>query len=402
MAELKQQLAADVARIQPDLVAWRRRLHQNPELSFQEHETTAFIEARLHDFGALEITRPTPTGVVARLIGARPGPVVAIRADIDALPIQEENSFAFRSQRPGVMHACGHDGHTTMLLGAAKVLTGYQTRLSGEVRFIFQHAEEQLPGGAEALVQAGVMDQVDRVIGAHMEPGLPVGTFAMRAGPVTASPDTFRIVITGLGGHAADPHRSVDPVAIGVQVVANLQMIVARNTDPQEALVVSVTKFMAGSADNIIPGSVELGGTVRSFNPELRQKVPVLMERIVRGVTEAHGASYEFTYVQGYRSVINDQAVTDLVRRALTQTFGPEAVVEGVPLMAGEDFSAYQTKAPGCFYQVGSGNVAEGITYPLHHPRFTLDEGALSVGVMAFLACISDWLKLADGDFAPA
>lgn len=402
MAELKQQLAADVARIQPDLVAWRRRLHQNPELSFQEHETTAFIEATLHDFGALEITRPTPTGVVARLIGSRPGPVVAIRADIDALPIQEENSFAFRSQRPGVMHACGHDGHTTMLLGAAKVLTGYQTRLSGEVRFIFQHAEEQLPGGAEALVQAGVMDHVDRVIGAHMEPGLPVGTFAMRAGPVTASPDTFRIVITGLGGHAADPHRSVDPVAIGVQVVANLQMIVARNTDPQEALVVSVTKFMAGSADNIIPGSVELGGTVRSFNPELRQKVPVLMERIVRGVTEAHGASYEFTYVQGYRSVINDQAVTDLVRRALTQTFGPEAVVEGVPLMAGEDFSAYQTKAPGCFYQVGSGNVAEGITYPLHHPRFTLDEGALSVGVMAFLACISDWLKLADGDFAPA
>ncbi|MHB1505782.1 MAG: M20 metallopeptidase family protein [Sulfobacillus sp.] len=402
MAELKRQLAADVARIEPDLVAWRRHLHQNPELSFQEHETTAFIEATLRTFGALEITRPTPTGVVARLIGSRPGPVVAIRADIDALPIQEENSFAFRSQRPGVMHACGHDGHTTMLLGAAKVLTGYKRRLSGEVRFIFQHAEEQLPGGAESLVQAGVMDHVDRVIGAHMEPDLPVGTFAMRSGPVTASPDTFRIVITGLGGHAADPHRSVDPVAIAVQVVANLQMIVARNTDPQEALVVSVTKFMAGTADNIIPGSVELGGTVRSFNPELRQQVPVLMERIVRGVTEAHGASYEFTYVQGYRSVINDQTVTDLVRRALTQTFGPEAVVEGVPLMAGEDFSAYQTKAPGCFYQVGSGNVAAGITYPLHHPRFTLDEGALPVGVMAFLACISDWLKLADGDFAPA
>ncbi len=397
MAVAKGQLRADVAQIEPDLVAWRRHLHQHPELSFQEHETTAFIEATLKGFGPLEVSRPTKTGVVARLVGPKPGPVVAIRADIDALPIQEENSFPFRSENPGAMHACGHDGHTTMLLGAAKVLAAHRDRLHGEVRFIFQHAEEQLPGGAEELVQSGVMDGVDRVIGAHMEPGLPVGTFALKAGAVTAAPDSFTIVIMGLGGHAADPHRAVDPVAIGVQVVSNLQMIVARNTDPQQSLVLSVTRFTAGTADNIIPGSVELGGTVRSFNPEVRQGIPGLMERIVRGVTEAHGASYQFRYLHGYRPVINDQTVTALVRKTLDETFGAQAVVEGAPLMAGEDFSAYQTKAPGCFYQVGSGNVAEGITYPLHHPRFTLDEAALPVGVLAFVSCISDWLKMEEG-----
>ncbi len=397
MAVAKGQLRADVAQIEPDLVAWRRHLHQHPELSFQEHETTAFIEATLKGFGPLEVSRPTKTGVVARLVGPKPGPVVAIRADIDALPIQEENSFPFRSENPGAMHACGHDGHTTMLLGAAKVLAAHRHRLHGEVRFIFQHAEEQLPGGAEELVQSGVMDGVDRVIGAHMEPGLPVGTFALKAGAVTAAPDSFTIVIMGLGGHAADPHRAVDPVAIGVQVASNLQMIVARNTDPQQSLVLSVTRFTAGTADNIIPGSVELGGTVRSFNPEVRQGIPGLMERIVRGVTEAHGASYQFRYLHGYRPVINDQTVTALVRKTLDETFGAQAVVEGAPLMAGEDFSAYQTKAPGCFYQVGSGNVAEGITYPLHHPRFTLDEAALPVGVLAFVSCISDWLKMEEG-----
>ncbi len=397
MAVAKGQLRADVAQIEPDLVAWRRHLHQHPELSFQEHETTAFIEATLKGFGPLEVSRPTKTGVVARLVGPKPGPVVAIRADIDALPIQEENSFPFRSENPGAMHACGHDGHTTMLLGAAKVLAAHRDRLHGEVRFIFQHAEEQLPGGAEELVQSGVMDGVDRVIGAHMEPGLPVGTFALKAGAVTAAPDSFTIVIMGLGGHAADPHRAVDPVAIGVQVASNLQMIVARNTDPQQSLVLSVTRFTAGTADNIIPGSVELGGTVRSFNPEVRQGIPGLMERIVRGVTEAHGASYQFRYLHGYRPVINDQTVTALVRKTLDETFGAQAVVEGAPLMAGEDFSAYQTKAPGCFYQVGSGNVAEGITYPLHHPRFTLDEAALPVGVLAFVSCISDWLKMEEG-----
>ena len=381
-----------MAAIQPDLVAWRRHLHQHPEPSFAEYETTAFIEETLSGFGGLAIERPAKTGLVATLRGQGPGPVVAIRADIDALPIEEENRLDFRSSRPGVMHACGHDGHTAMLLGAAKVLSARPERLHGEVRFIFQHAEEQLPGGAEELVRAGVMTGVDRVIGAHMEPGLPVGTFALRSGPVTASPDTFRIVVRGLGGHAADPHRAVDPIAVAAEVVSNLQMVVARYTSPQDALVLSVTRFIAGTADNIIPGSAELGGTVRSFDPKLRAEVPVWMERIIRGVTEAHGASYEFSYLNGYRSVVNDEAVTGLVRRSLVGCFGADAVVEAVPLMAGEDFSAYQTKAPGCFYQVGCGNQAEGITFPLHHPRFTLDEASLPVGVSAFVACITDWL----------
>lgn len=371
--------------VKEDVVRWRRHLHQNPELSFQEEKTAQFVYDTLQSFGSLELSRPTPTSVMARLIGSQPGKVIAIRADMDALPIQEENSFDFVSQNPGVMHACGHDGHTAMLLGTAKILADLKDRIHGEVRFLFQHAEELFPGGAEEMVNAGVMEGVDLVIGTHLWSPMETGKIGVVYGPMMAAPDMFSILIQGKGGHAAMPHQTVDSIAIGAQVVTNLQHIVSRNTDPLDNLVVSVTKFIGGTAHNIIPGSVEIGGTVRSFDPKLRESVPERMERIVKGITEAHGATYDFQYEFGYRPVINHEEVTRVIEETVREVLGQDALELLRPNMGGEDFSAFQQKAPGSFFYVGAGNKAKGIVYPHHHPRFTIDEDALENGVKMFV-----------------
>ncbi|ADG05652.1 M20 family metallopeptidase [Kyrpidia tusciae] len=386
MAVLVAELEELAAAVKDDVVGWRRYLHAHPELSFQEENTAQFVYDTLRSFGGFELSRPTKTSVVARLIGAAPGPVVAVRADMDALPIQEENDLPFASTNPGVMHACGHDGHTAMLLGAARILSALRPRLRGEVRFLFQHAEELFPGGAQELVVLGIVDGVRAVIGAHLWIPLEVGKIGVKAGELMASPDRFRIVIRGRGGHAAQPHMTVDSIAVGAQVVTNLQHIVSRYVDPLDRLVVSVTRFMAGTADNVIPESAELWGTVRCFNPELRRQAPGWIERVVKGVTEAHGASYDMEYTHGYRPVINDPAVTALLREGLEEVFGAEAVVDAVPTMGGEDFSAYQSRAAGSFFFIGAGNPDKGITFPHHHPRFTVDEDALPLGVKALVA----------------
>lgn len=374
-----------VEQIKQEVIEWRRHLHRNPELSFQEQKTAQFIYETLESFGNLELSRPTETSVMARLIGSKPGKVLAIRADIDALPIQEENTFEFASQNPGVMHACGHDGHTAMLLGTAKVLSGMKDQIKGEVRFFFQHAEELFPGGAEEMVQAGVMDGVDLVIGAHLWSPMELGKIGVVYGPMMAAPDTFWITVNGKGGHAALPHQTIDSIAVAAQVVTNLQHIVSRNTDPLDNLVVSVTQFVAGTTHNVIPGSVEICGTVRSFDAKVRESIPELMERIVRGITEAHGASYEFKYQFGYRPVINQEDVTRVIEETVLEVFGEEALDKMKPNMGGEDFSAYQQKSPGTYFYVGAGNPDKGITYPHHHSRFTVDEDALEIGVKMFV-----------------
>ena len=371
--------------VKEDVIRWRRHLHENPELSFQEEKTAQFIYDTLASFGNLELSRPTKTSVMARLIGNLPGKVLAIRADMDALPIQEENTFEFASKNSGVMHACGHDGHTAMLLGTAKVLSQLTSEIKGEVRFFFQHAEELFPGGAEEMVQAGVMDGVDLVIGAHLWSPIEKGKVGISYGPMMAAPDTFHITVKGKGGHAALPHDTIDSIAIAAQVVTNLQHIVSRNTDPLDNLVVSVTQFIGGTTHNVIPGSVELCGTVRSFDAELREAVPRKMEQIVKGITSAHGASYDFKYVNGYRPVINDDEVTKVLEETVLEVFGEEALDLMRPNMGGEDFSAFQQKAPGAFFYVGAGNKKMGITYPHHHAKFTIDEDALEIGVKMFL-----------------
>lgn len=374
-----------VSAVEAEVIEWRRYLHKYPELSFQERETARFVYETLQSFGHLEISRPTETSVVARLIGQQPGKVLALRADMDALPIVEENDFPFASQNPGVMHACGHDGHTAMLLGAAKVLVQLRDQLQGEVRFIFQHAEEQQPGGAREMVEAGVLEGVDEVLGIHLQSLVPVGKFVVSPGPVTANSDRFDITIFGKGGHASQPHETIDPIVIGSQIVTNLQQIVSRSCDPFEQLVISVTQFHGGTAYNVIPDTVSLKGSVRSFAEEVRVNARQSIERIVKGVAEAHRASYTFDYRMGYHSVVNDPAVTERVRKTVAEVFGASAFYEMPPSMGGEDFSAFSQVVPACYIWLGAGNKEKGIVYPHHHPRFTIDEDALIVGVKLFV-----------------
>jgi amidohydrolase len=379
--------------VRDQVVAWRRHLHQHPELSFHEHETSQFIADTLTAFGGLEVSRPTPTSVMARLTGgAGPGPVLALRADIDALPITEANTHQFVSTRHGVMHACGHDGHTAMLLGAVRVLLGQRESLRGEVRFLFQHAEELYPGGAAQMVEAGALDGVEMVIGAHLWLSLPFGRVGVKAGPLMASLNTFRVTIEGEGGHAAIPQQTVDPIVTAAEVVTSLQHVVSRNVDPLASAVISVTQINGGTTTNVIPGAVEMAGTVRTFDPALRARVPALMERVVAGICAAHGAKYHWTFEPGYAAVQNDERATALVRRAAIRALGAEAVIEATPTMGAEDFSAYQQKTPGSFFFIGARNEERGIVHPHHHERFDLDERALDYGTRIFVAAVHEHL----------
>jgi amidohydrolase len=326
--------------LREQVVAWRRHLHQHPELGFQEHQTARYVEEQLRDMPGLHLSRPTETSVLAVLKGGKPGRTVLLRADMDALPIEEEADVEFKSQTPGVMHACGHDGHTAMLLGAAKQLSAQAADLHGEVRFIFQHAEEVFPGGAEQLVDAGVMDGVDLAVGTHLMTSVPVGTVVLRDGALMAAPDAFDITIQGKGGHGAMPHQTVDPVVIAAQVVMAFQTAVSRLRDPIDPGVVSVTQIHGGSAHNVIPDTVTLGGTVRTFSDELRAQMPGRLETLLRGICEAYGDTYTFTYHGGYRTVNNDPATTERLRKAGREVLPEVTVSDGVPLMGGEDFSA--------------------------------------------------------------
>jgi amidohydrolase len=357
------------------VVEWRRHLHRHPELSFEESSTADFIAETASSFG-LDISRPAPNAVVARLRGRSPGRNIALRADIDALPITEESGVDFASSRPGVMHACGHDGHTAMLLGAARELAS-SGLAAGEVRFIFQHAEERAPGGARALVEAGVMEGVDMVYGCHLWTPLECGRVAAMPGRFMAAADFFTLAITGQGGHGGLPHIATDTVAVAAQVVANLQHVVARRLDPLAAAVVSVGSFHAGEAPNVIPGRAELTGTTRSFDAGVRSRLRELIEDVARGVCAAHGAQYELDYTLGYDPVVNEERATALVRAAA----GEAALAPLDPIMGGDDFSAYLGCAPGCYAFIGAGSEESGAVFPHHHPRFRIDERALAVGV---------------------
>jgi amidohydrolase len=356
--------------VDAQVVAWRRHLHRHPEPSFAEHETAAFVADTLEGFGGLEVERPTATSVLARLRTGRPGPTIALRADIDALPIAEESGVEFASERPGLMHACGHDGHTAMLLGAARVLSEDELP-GGEVRFLFQHAEERAPGGARELVAAGAMDGVELVYGCHLWAPLEYGKVAARPGPFMAAADFFRLTVRGRGGHAGLPHATVDALAAAAEVVTSLQHVVARRLDPLQPAVVTVGSLHAGDAPNVIPGAAELTGTTRSFDPAVRRRLPELIEQVARGVCAAHGAECELDYELGYLPVVNDAGVTELVRGAI----GAQRLAELEPIMGGDDFSAYLERAPGCYAFIGAGG-----EFPHHHPRFRIDERALATG----------------------
>jgi len=372
-------ILVELPELEPEIIGWRRHFHEHPELSYDEHETARFVEWKLQRWG-LEPERPTPTSVVARLRGDLPGPTIALRADMDALPIEEENTFEFASKHPGVMHACGHDGHTAMLLGVAQLMSRRGAELPGEVRFVFQHAEEKPPGGAVELVEAGVLEGVDAIVGAHLMSIIDTGQIVVLPGPELAAADLFEITVRGRGGHGAMPQQTVDPVAVAAQLVSALQLPVSRQTDPLDSAVLSITRIVGGSAHNVIPETVELWGTVRTFRPETREEIRESMARISESVTAAFGAEADFRWVEGYPAVVNDPRVAGVIAEAASAVVGNGGVVDIPPIMGGEDFSAYLARTPGAFVLVGARSEEAESAYPHHHPRFTVDERALPIG----------------------
>lgn len=373
-------LSKKVQEMEPQIIAWRRHLHAAPELSFQEFHTTAFLAEELKKIPGLKLSFPTKTGVVATLTGARPGPIIALRADIDALPITEETGLPFASGTPGVMHACGHDGHVAMQLAAAALLAPMKEQLCGEVRFLFQHAEELPPGGAAEMAAAGVMENVSEVYGLHLSSSFPTGTFGVRAGALTSATDRFDIKIIGKGGHSAFPEMCIDPIVTAAQVISALQTIVSRKIRAVEPAVVSVCMIQAGQAYNIIPGDVSLTGSTRTFDKDTRRSLPLVLEQLVRGTCDANGAAYAFRFTPGYASVFNDKALTQVGRQVIQDTFGDRAVLEIDPLMPGEDFSAFLDFSPGFFVELGARNEETGCTVAHHNSRYLMDEKALAYG----------------------
>jgi amidohydrolase len=380
------QLRDDIDEIMPGVVADRRDFHEHPELAYQEERTAGIVADRLRALGIEDIrTGIAQTGVTGLIRGQKPGNgrTVLLRADMDALPILEENEVDYVSKTPGVMHACGHDAHTAMLLGVARLLNDRRDEFAGTVKLLFQPAEEFPPGGAKPMIEAGVLEdpKVDAAFGIHIDQHSPVGKISLRPGPAMAAADRFAILIHGKGGHGARPQDCVDPIAIGAQIVTALQTLVAREIDPTEAAVVSVCVFKSGEAFNVIPDTAELGGTVRTFTPENRDFLEARIETLARGIATAMRAEIEYTYTRGYPATVNDAAMADLVGEEAARVVGEEGVQHAPLLMGAEDFSYFLEAVPGTFWFVGSQNPERGLVWGHHHPRFDIDEASMAVGM---------------------
>lgn len=358
------------------LISIRRHLHQYPELSYKEFETTKAIQNWLNEANITIIHSNLTTGVIAEISGNKNGPTVALRADIDALPIHEETNLSYASKNPGKMHACGHDFHTASILGAAYLLKENESSLNGTVRFIFQAAEES-GDGARKVIEDGHLQNVQAIFGMHNKPDLPVGTIGIKDGPLMAGVDRFEIEIKGIGTHAAVPDAGVDPIVASSQIVMALQTIVSRNISSFHNAVISVTNIHSGNTWNVIPEKATLEGTVRTFQAETRTKIPELMERVIKGVAEALGTQAKLHWYPGPPSVYNDTSLTALSTRIAEQM--NLHIISPKPSMAGEDFSYYQQEIPGSFVFMGTNGTQEW-----HHPSFTLDEEALPISAQYF------------------
>ncbi len=382
-----------VADLQKDIQEWRRDIHQHPELLYELHRTAAFVADRLREFGCDEVvTGLGKTGVVGVIKGKKPASgevkVLGLRADMDALPIDEQTDLPYASKNSGLMHACGHDGHTAMLLGAARYLA--ETRnFAGEAVVIFQPAEEG-GAGAAAMIKDGLMDRfrIDQVYGMHNGPGIPIGSFAIRQGPIMAATDSIDIKIEGYGGHAARPHKCIDSVLVGAQLISALQSIVARNVDPLDSAVISMCEFHAGNARNVIPHTAELRGTVRTLTPEVRELVEKRVAEVVSGVAQITGARIDLTYERGYPVTKNHVAQTETALRVAKEVAGDANVHEMPPLMGAEDFSYMLEARPGAFIFCGNGDSAG-----LHHPAYNFNDEAIVYGT-------SFWIKLVENMLA--
>ena len=363
-----------------ELIDFRRELHMNPELSFKEYRTTEKIKEELKKLGIEILNLGMETGAVGLLRRKEDGPTIALRADIDALPIKELNDVPYRSQVDGVMHACGHDIHTASVLGAAKILSKIRDQLKGNVMFVFQPAEE-INKGAKMMVEKGLFTKVraDMIFGLHNNPQIPWGKIAIKKGGLMAAVDTIRIKVKGKGGHGAIPNATRDPIVAASAMVMNLQTIVSRNVSPLDSAVVSIGTFHAGIANNVIPEIVEMTGTVRSFDPETRQMLPKRIKEIFDYTAKAYRVDVELEYIFDLPAVYNSDEMAELAYKAAEEIVGKDGIVEPVPTMGGEDFSIYMEKIPGFFFWLGVGNEEKGMNYVWHNPRFDGDERAIII-----------------------
>ncbi|ASK62450.1 peptidase M20 [Virgibacillus phasianinus] len=365
--------------IYEEIVEIRRYLHENPELSFKEVKTATYIAEYHRNLGHEVRTNVGGNGVLAYLKGSKTGPTVALRADFDALPIQEKTDVPFKSVNDGVMHACGHDGHTAALLGLAKVLNGMKSEIAGTIVFLHQHAEELPPGGAVSMIEDGCLDDVDVIFGTHLQAQMPLGEVGYRSGPLQAAPDRFDIKILGEGGHGAYPHDTKDSILIGGQLINNLQQIVSRRVDPLDAAVVSVCNFEAKNPYNVIADTAEMIGTVRTFKEETRDFIEKEIENVVDATCKLSDADYEYTYTRGYPTLVNHKHETEFVAELAKDVPGVQAVNETPPIMGGEDFAYYLQHVKGTFFFTGAENPEWEKVYPHHHPKFDIDERVLLI-----------------------
>ncbi|MFD2145096.1 M20 metallopeptidase family protein [Mucilaginibacter antarcticus] len=387
---IKQQIQELSKGLYNEVVANRRHLHSHPELSFAEVETSAFVAKKLDELG-IGWERMADNGLVALIKGEKPSDqVIALRADMDALPITEVNDVPYKSQNEGVMHACGHDVHTSSLLGTAKILTQLKNEFGGTVKLIFQPAEERLPGGASLMIAEGVLEnpKPQAVLGQHVMPLIDAGKFGFRSGQYMASTDELYVTVRGKGGHGAQPHNNIDPVLITAHILVALQQIVSRMSAPINPTVLSFGKVIANGATNVIPDEVKLEGTFRALDENWRDEAHIKMKKMAEGIAESMGGSCEFNIMRGYPFLINEPKLTAAVRQHAEDYLGKENVEDLDIWMAAEDFAYYSQVADACFYRMGTRNESRGITSAVHTPTFDIEETALeqSIGLMAYLA----------------
>ena len=372
-----------------DLIKWRRHIHENPEVSFKEENTSKYVESILKGLGNIEIIKPAKTSVIGILKGSKPGRTVAFRADMDALPIQEETGLTFASKNENVSHACGHDAHTAMLLATATTLSKMTDQIKGTVYFIFQHAEEQAPGGAIDIVKSEALKDVDAFFGMHVLPNFPVGHIGILPnGAASTTSDEFSLSIIGKGSHGSMPHLGIDPIVIGAEIVNALQTIVSRNVPPGEMTVVTIGKFQSGNAPNVIADKAALEATIRTTTDATRKLVEARIKSLIDNITKAHGATYELDYKHNYPAIQNDSLLNAMVQKSAASAVGQGNVFDAPMMTASEDFSYYHQVAPECFLTLGIGN---GVAN--HNPKFNLDEKALQNGVKTQVQIILDYLN---------
>ncbi|MNW28375.1 N-acyl-L-amino acid amidohydrolase [compost metagenome] len=379
--------------LQEQMVSWRRHLHRHPEVSFHESRTAAFVATHLQEWGIEVREHVGGHGVIGIIRGDRPGPVVMLRADMDALPIQDEKDCEYRSTVDGAMHACGHDGHTAMLLGTARYFAQHRHELAGEIRCLFQPAEELLPGGALQVIKDGALDGVDAIYGIHLWTPLPKGTAASCEGAMMAAADDFYIDIHGKGGHGGMPQHTNDTVVAGAALVMQLQSVVSRSIDPLQPGVLTIGTIQGGAAQNVIAERCQLSGTVRTFDEHTRALMKERLHTLTEQITAAYNTTSEIKYIMGYPPVVNDKEEAARFFREATSIFGAEQVQETPKIMPAEDFAYYLQQLPGCFMFVGAGNPDKGASFPHHHPKFDFDEDVMLGGVQLFIAMATSFAR---------